>query len=156
MPSGGRLWMATVCATALASAALAGVPREPTSSKSTADQITKTLAQMSADHPGDAYAVTLIDDAPDPRPAATALYLPRSGDGTWQLDMDGRLFDAALTTLVWTGNKVAGRAKMGRLGNYDFAATVEESTGSFEGSLSKEGKLFARLRGARVAPAGNR
>lgn len=151
MQGGGRLLMATVCAAALASAALAGVPREPTSSKSVADQITKTLAQLSADHPGDAYDVTLIDETPDPRPAATALYLPRSGDGTWQLHMDGRLFDATLTTLVWTGNKVAGRAKMGRLGNYDFEATVEESTGSFEGSLSKEGKVFARLQGTRVA-----
>jgi hypothetical protein len=117
---------------------------------SATEQIAEILAQLAVQHPGDAYDVTLLDNAPNPRPAPAALYLPNTGDGTLHLSDVGRVFDATLTAIVWQGNSVTAKAKMGVLGSYDFEATIDKSTGSLNGSLSDKKNVVATLDGSRV------
>ncbi len=126
------------------------VVKDGTRPESPTDQIAKILAELAAAHPGDVYEATLIDNAPDPRPAPSALYLPREGEGTWQIAIDGRLFDGTLTALAWQDNAVTARAKMGVLGTSDFAATIDAATGKIDGTISEKNAVLAEFHGTRV------
>ena len=126
------------------------VVKDGVSPQSPDEQIAKFSAELAAAHPGYVYEVTLVDAAPNPRPAPTVLYLPREGDGTWKLAIDGRLFDGTVSEVAWQKNAVTARAKMGVLGSYDFAATIDETTGKIDGTMSEKKEVLAKFHGDRV------
>ena len=115
------------------------------------EEILASYAQkLATQHPGEIYSVSVVQD--DGAEIPGVLRAPRSAiSGTWRININGSMFDTAVTELSWSENAFRGLAAL--LGQeFEITASVDPATGELTGRVEETSNAnnTAPLEGHRV------